>query len=262
MLWPVVLLGAPLLLQPAVACAGASSETTPGAETNAVASPRNELITFLVAAGEDALAHERFAEAQGRFAAALQLDWNQPRAFALLQKTRAARSTALRRWEAEGRAARAHRDFAAARLVFERVLAEDSSRSDLRDLLSSLTRQERASELVRTGLEKFIVEDFAGAQLDFEQALAVDPADTLAANCRNRAMQNAVHGASLTELKSDPETWSKYLEALQRFRAGDLHEAERLWNEILTKYPGNAYVRSNLEQVRRRVGAERVAATE
>jgi len=31
-----------------------------------------------------------------------------------------------------------------------------------------------------------------------------------------------------------------------------------LWNEVLAKYPGNAYVRSNLEQVRRRSTGGRV----
>ncbi|MEW5702376.1 MAG: hypothetical protein AB1792_09125 [Candidatus Zixiibacteriota bacterium] len=253
----------PVTVLIAIALPVAATEPTAAADNSTEAtSPQRDLIAFLVAAGEDALAHERYGEAQERFAAALRLDWNQPRAFALLQQTRTARESALRRWENEARSAEARRDYSGAAALYGKVMAEDLTRHELATALARVQRRGRAAQFVRHGLEKFIADDFSGAQLDFEQALAICPDDTVAAGYRHRAMQNVVQSAGLAELRADSVAWTKYLDALQRFRDGDLASAEQLWNDVLAKYPGNAQVRSNLEQIRRRLDADRVAATE
>jgi tetratricopeptide (TPR) repeat protein len=124
----------------------------------------------------------------------------------------------------------------------------------LRDRVRRLGRQHDAAEYVRSGMEKFITDDFAGAQFDFEQALAISPKDTLAAQYRERTRQKIAASGSLASVQADANSWSRYLDALRKLREGDLASAEMLWTELLIQYPGNENILSNLEQVRRRLG--------
>jgi hypothetical protein len=216
--------------------------------------PTAEVVVVLMRDGEEALADERFAEAYARFSEVLNLDWNHPRAYELVQKLRFERDQTLLRWEGEARDAESRRDLSNAKWIYERIIGEDSTRADLIDRVRRLGRQRDAAEYVRSGMEKFIADDFAGAQLDFEQALAINPKDTLAAQCRERTRQKIAASGSLAAIQADTDAWVRYLEALRKLREGDLAAAELLWSDLLIKYPGNESIRSNLEQVRRRLG--------
>jgi TolA-binding protein len=218
--------------------------------------PTAEVVAVLMRDGEEALAHNRFTEAYARFSEALRLDWNHPRAYELLQKIRLERDHTLLLWEGEARHAESRSEPGKAKWIYERIIAEDSTRADLIDRVRRLGRQRDAADCVRSGMEKFIADDFAGAQLDFEQALAISPKDTLAAQYRERTRQKITASGSLAAIQADPEAWGRYLDALRKLREGDLAAAERLWSDLLTKYPGNENIRSNLEQVRRRLGTE------
>lgn len=202
--------------------------------------------------GEQALAGERYAEAGARFSDVLRIDWNNPKAYRLLQETREARARALRDWERAGRSAEARGDPSLAVQYYQKILAEDSLQQNLTGVIARLERRARADHLIREGLQKYIVDDFAGAQSDFEKALSICPADSLAAGYRERALQKATISSSMADLRADTLMWARYSEALKLLRAGDLGGAERLWNEVLARYPGNEAVRSNLEQIARR----------
>lgn len=219
------------------------------------------MLGWLLNSGQEALANERYGEAERQFTAALRIDWNNPRAFDLLQTTRVRRVRACAEWEDRAKRAEGTQDWGTAIACWQRLAADDTARAEIRSHLEILTHRRDAWEFVRRGLEKFINEEYATAQADFEQALTIDPGDTLVAQFRARAMQKTASG-TLADLQSDPTTWTKYLSALQKFRVGDLPAAEKLWNEILTKYPGNESVRSNLEQVRKRLHQDGVAAAE
>lgn len=219
-------------------------------------------VGYLRVLGEEALAEERYADAIRLFSEILRHDWNDPRAFASLQEARTLRQEALKRWEYLGRRARAEQRWSDASQYFRRVLAEDTTRADLRRAVAALAVREDADRLVRAGLAKFVDEDFAGAQLDFEQALALTPDDTTAGRYLEIAAGRLAGSSSLADLQADSVVWSMYRTALLKFRAGDLSEARRLWSEILTIYPGNEHVRSNLEQIARRLGRESMATSE
>lgn len=215
-----------------------------------------KVIELLIRDGEQALAYDRFSEAYERFSEALKLDWNNPRAYELLQQVRLEREHDLMAWEGEARDAESRRDLSKAKWIYERILSEDSTRGDLRERVRSLGRQRDASYYVRTGMEKFIADDFAGAQLDFEQALVISPKDTLAAQYRERTRVKIAASGSLASIQADSGSWGQYLDALRKLREGDLVAAERLWGDLLVRYPGNEHIRSNLDQVRRRLGRE------
>ncbi len=212
------------------------------------------VIDILMKDGQEALERERYAEAYARFSEILNVDWNHPRAYELLQHARLERDLALLRWEEQARSAESRRDLSKATWIYERILGEDSTREDLRDRVRRLGRQRDAAEFVRSGMEKFIADDFAGAQLDFEQALAISPKDTLATHYRERTRQKIAASRSLAAVQADANAWSRYLDALRKLREGDLASAEMLWTELLVQYPGNENILSNLEQVRRRLG--------
>lgn len=215
----------------------------------------DEVIAVLMRDGQDALAGERYAEAYARFEEVLKLDWNHPRAYDLLQQARYEREHALLRWEGEAREAEGKRDLSKAKWIYERILGEDSTRGDLRDRVRRLANQREAATFVRSGMEKFMLDDYAGAQLDFEQALAVNPTDTLANQYRERTRQKIAATGSLASIQADSESWARYLDALRKLREGDLTGAEMLWSELLVKYPGNESILSNLSQVKRRLGS-------
>jgi len=219
-------------------------------------------VGYLRVLGEEALAEERYTEAIRLFSEILRHDWNDPRAFALLQDARARRRAALTRWESQGRRARVESRWSEAVRLFRRVVAEDSTRNDLRRAVAALEVREDVDRLVRSGLAKLVDEDFAGAQLDFEQAVVLAPEDTTATRYLEMASGRIAGSTSLADLQADSAVWTKYRNALLKFRDGDLIEARRLWSEILTVYPGNAHVRSNLEQIARRLGREPMATSE
>lgn len=225
--------------------------------------PQKDMIALLLRDGEEALAKNRFAEAGARFSEALQADWNLVRAYDLLQETRRVRLQTLKAWERGAHHAERQQDWATARALYSRILEADSTRGELRDRLLRVDRGENAADFVRAGLQKFIADDFAGAQLDFEQAIAINPGDTVAADYLNRVRQKiAVSGDALAVIQADAGSWSQYLEALKRLRNGDLPAAEHIWTELLVKYPSNTSILSNLEQVRRRLGRDGAVASD
>jgi len=220
------------------------------------------VIEVLMKDGRQALEDERYAEAYSRFTEVLALDWNHPHAYDLLQQARAERDHALLRWEGDARNAESRRDLSKAKWIYERILGEDSTREDLRDRVRRLGRQREAAEFVRSGMEKFILDDFAGAQIEFEQALAISPKDTLALQYHDRTRQKIAASGSLASIQDDSEAWGRYLDALRKLRAGELAAAEQIWTELLIQYPGNDNILSNLDQVRRRLGNGSPIATD
>lgn len=233
---------------------GSNSCTHAGnnAESSAESLRSQEHIAQVMQWGEYALARERFAEAEARFNDVLRLDWNHPRAFSLLQETRQSRTRALADWEHAGRDAEARGDLHRAMEYFGKITVEDSTASNVRARLIKLQKRDQAGRLIQSGLSKFILEDYAAATLDFEQALTLVPGDTLAAAYRDRAEQKMAGGTSMAQLRADTVIWAKYSDALKKLRTGDLAGAEEQWNAVLAKYPGNEAVRSNLEQIARR----------
>lgn len=221
-----------------------------------------DVISVLMRDGRQALDEERFAEAYARFAEVLALDWNHPEAYDMLQMARLERDNTLLRWEGDARNAESRRDLSKAKWIYERILGEDSTREDLRERVRRLGRQREAADYVRSGMEKFILDDFAGAQLDFEQALTISPKDTLALQYRDRTRQKIAASGSLASIQDDSEAWGRYLDALRKLRAGELAAAEQIWTELLIQYPGNDNILSNLDQVRRRLGNGSPIATD
>ena len=230
--------------------AGDEVQAVSSAGGNRPAQPAD--IDVLLTWGKYAMESARFAEAEARFREVLDLDWNNPRAFQLLQETRTRRIETLESWVREGRAAEADQDAGLAERHYLRVLEEAPDHKAALDGMARLRSQRESDRFLRAGLEKYIQEDYPGAELDFDQALAIDPSDELARLYRGRVQQQISQSASFADLRADAPTWAKYLDALKKLRAGDLAGAERLWREILAVYPGNEAVLSNLEQVARR----------
>jgi len=233
-----------------------------GVEASRADNAAPDVLTVLQRDGEEALAAQRFGEACSRFSEVLRLDWNNPRAYDLLQKSRQDRTAALQEWEAQARDAESHHEWDRAQSLYARVLAEDSTRRDLRDRVRELSTHRSAADLIQTGLDKFISDDFAGAETIFEQVLSVNPGDTVATRYLERTRQRLAGSDPLAAIQADADSWASYVEALKRLRDGDLAGAEKLWNTLLVKYPSNPSIRSNLEQVRRRLGREGTVAAD
>lgn len=247
-----VLLGLVLWTAPAVGEEGLDVAAT-GSDQ---AVPRTDVRGLLLSWGKYALESNRFSEAEERLRELLRLDWNDPRAYELLQETRARRTRTLARWVRAGEAAERSGNWALAISHYQRVLDESYDHGAASRGLKRARRRGNAEAHVRAGLEKFILGDYPGAELDFEQALAADPGDSRAVLFRELAGQQTTESSGLADLRSDQRIWEKYLNALKKLRAGDLDGAERSWREILEEYPGNGAVLSNLEQVQRRRGQE------
>ncbi len=228
----------------------ASAGTPPAPSADALRS--QEHIAQVMQWGEFALSHERFSEAEARFNDVLQLDWNHPRAFSLLQETRQRRTRALVEWERAGQESESRGDVRRAMEYFGKIVAEDSTQTNARTRLARLQKRDQANRLIQSGLSKFILDDYSAALLDFEQALTIVPTDTLASLYRDRAEQKMAGGSSMADLRADSVMWAKYSDALKKLRTGDLAGAEQLWQAVLVRYPGNEAVRSNLEQIARR----------
>lgn len=202
--------------------------------------------------GETALANDRFTEAESCFRQVLDSDWNDPHAFELLQKTRKARTDAVKSWRAQARGAEYVGRWDRARQYYEMILEELPHDAASIDGVRRIDRQQQAEQYVRAGLERFTLGEFAAAQSEFEHALDIIPDDSLVTLYLQRAEQETMQSSSLADIRADESSWSKYLDALKRFRAGDLPGAEALWRQVLQKYPGNDAVLSNLEQITRR----------
>lgn len=246
----VAAIAAGIALMPIPAHADESAGADPGAMKAADRNPGE--IDVLLAWGKFALESSRFGEAEARFREVLDRDWNNPRAFSLLQETRQLRAEALTQWVRAGRRAEATGDWAEAEIHYQRVIDENP---DYRDAAVGFARVRRARDLeryIRAGLDKYIQGDYPGAELDFEQALTLDPDNETVRAYRDQVQDKVTQSSGLADLRSDGPTWTKYLDALKKLRAGDLDGAERLWQEILQVYPGNEAVLSNLEQVTRR----------
>ena len=152
----------------------------------------------------------------------------------------------------EGRTAEANGDLAAAEMHYQRVIDESSDYRAAVDGLARVRRDRNLEHYIRAGLDKYIQEDYPGAELDFDQALTIDPNNKTVLAYRAQVQDKMTQSSGLADLRSDGPTWTKYLDALKKLRGGDLDGAERLWQEILQVYPGNEAVLSNLEQVKRR----------
>jgi tetratricopeptide (TPR) repeat protein len=209
-------------------------------------------VGVLLSWGRVALEEERFAEAEARFREILEIDWNHRRAYELLQETRDRRAKILNAWVRAGRSAEAKHDYSMAEHHYQRVLNQNPDHRAARNGLRRARASRAMEALIQTGLDKFIMGDFPGAEEDFDKALAIDPSDARALAYRDRARRETTESNGLADLRSDESTWAQYLEALKKLRAGDLAGAEELWRAILEDYPGNDAVLSNLEQIERR----------
>ncbi|MBD3297530.1 MAG: tetratricopeptide repeat protein [candidate division Zixibacteria bacterium] len=228
------------------------------ADDDSATAPATDLsvIDVLIDWGMHALETNRFREAEARFREVLDRDWNHPRAYSLLQKARAMRARQMSEWQYSARKAMANDQWERALVVYERILDEDSLNEVALDGVRWVKNRRRVAELVRAGLERFIMGNYAEAHDDFERALRINPADSTAAVYAQRAEQETEQSTSLADLRSDGDAWDTYLDALKHFRAGELSRAEALWREILEQYPGNEAVLSNLDQVLRRKKGE------
>ncbi|GAB4323135.1 MAG: hypothetical protein Kow0074_15110 [Candidatus Zixiibacteriota bacterium] len=213
-------------------------------------------ISVLIDWGTRALESGRFSEAERCFLEVLELDWNHPRAYTLLQNSRAQRAKAISDWKRQARTAADNHRWDRAQDLYEKILREDSLNRVARNELSRLRDLRRIDEYIAAGLQRFIMGDYLAAHDAFVRALEIDSTDSVAALYARRAEQETVQSSSLADLRSDDAAWTTYLEALKQFRAGDLTRAEALWQTILEKYPGNEAVLSNLEQVIRRKKGE------
>lgn len=222
-------------------------------------SPRTVAIPYLLQWGEQALIDNRFGEAEAKFREVLELDWNHPKAYDLLQETRRRREDTIRLWRASARNATAKGLWAEAEKYSALIARENPDDHGAAAAHADAAARAKADEFTRAGLERYLLEDYQGAQLEFEQALLLVPDDSIARAGRDRAEQKTGQSSGLDALRADAPIWTQYLEALKHFRSGDLASAERLWKAVLAKYPGNEAVRSNLEQISRR--RKQVAAT-
>jgi tetratricopeptide (TPR) repeat protein len=152
----------------------------------------------------------------------------------------------------EGRRAEANHDYSLAEHYFQLVLNQNPDYRGARSGLRRVRACRTMENFIQSGLDKFILGDFPGAEEEFGQALAIDPSDARALAYRDRARRETTESSGLADLRSDERTWGQYLEALKELRAGDLDRAEALWRGILEDYPGNDAVLSNLEQIQRR----------
>jgi tetratricopeptide (TPR) repeat protein len=223
-----------------------------GEEPPATAPEISDAVDVLLSWGKVALEAKRFAEAEARFREILDIDWNHRRAYELLLETRQRREETLAAWIRAGRSAEARHDYSLAEQHYQRVLDQDPSQRAARNGLRRARAGRAMEDLVQSGLDKYIMGDFPGAQEDFEKALEIDPSDARALAYRDRARRETTESSGLADLRSDEGTWARYLDALKKLRGGDLNGAEKLWRAILEKYPGNDAVLSNLEQIERR----------
>jgi tetratricopeptide (TPR) repeat protein len=244
----ILLAGAVILVSAALLRAGDSLHGS--AET---------VIPYLLQWGEGALEDNRFSEAEARFREILAVDWNHPRAFELLQETRRRREDSIRAWRAAANIAEGRGNWSEAERLYVLILRERPGDGILANSRDVAARRAKAAEFTRAGLERFLLDDYEGAQLEFEQALLLAPDDSVARAGRDRTDAHDGQSTGLDDLRGDAAVWAQYLDALKHFRAGDLANAERLWKTVLDKYPGNEAVRSNLEQINRR--RKQVAAT-
>jgi tetratricopeptide (TPR) repeat protein len=245
-------------------CAGSVAQATTaapgGKSTDSLRA--DDAIGYLLILGETALAEKRFNDAVGMFSEVLRHDWNYPRAYDLLQSARQQRAATLIEWEQRGWRAQRNADWGLAIAFYELILAEDSERDDLRFAVKRFRQRASAERFLRTGLEKLLMEDFLGAEEAFDQALSLNPGDSTVLSYRELALHRQVRASSLADLQADPSVWGKYREALRQFRAGEFSEARRLWTEVLSVYPGNADVRSNLAQIDRLLNRGKVVSTD
>ena len=234
----------------AVAQAGDHSATSDSASTTTVA-PAGRY-DVLLTWGETALNDDRFSEAEECFRQVLDADWNNPRAFELLQRARHARESTLREWRYSAHAAEQDARWDLATHYYQLILRESPHDGAASRGMAQSVQQQEAQRHVDAGLERFVLGDYAAAQAAFEQALQIRPGDSLVTLYLQRAEQETMQSSSLADIRADQTMWPKYLDALKRFRAGDLPGAEALWRQVLEKYPGNEAVLSNLEQITRR----------
>jgi hypothetical protein len=155
----------------------------------------------------------------------------------------------------EARGLEASGKYTEAAIRYNRILDLNPTDSDARARLNRLNQRIAALELLRRGLSAFNQGDTATARAQLQQLIAINPEDTLAQKLLSRMESGSKEPvkSSLTEIQNDSVMWQKYLQGIEEFRAENYDQAIKLWQEVLSHYPGNPETKKNIEQAKLRL---------
>ena len=100
--WGRILFVLPLVMAVGVTAPRADETDASAFDASEVTASHSAHIDVLLSWGKYALESSRFKEAESRFRDVLELDWNNRRAYELLQNTRTRRAETLRSWARAG----------------------------------------------------------------------------------------------------------------------------------------------------------------
>jgi len=206
--------------------------------------------------GREAMVRRAFSEARDHFFRVLQLDWNNPQAYAWWCAAKDSVAEQLCQMVATGDRRMAAGRYAEAMIQYYQVLAADSTRADVRRKFVLAQRKAEAQRCLAVGLGHFLQGRYDSVRVMLDSALTYDPENPDAAMFTGRVDTLPPQGGAGEGLQKDPQAWGRHVEALKRYRAGDYAAAIALWERILARYPGHPEVVANIRQARLRLQAE------
>lgn len=119
----------------------------------------------------------------------------------------------------------------------------------LQNEVETLASRIKLQENIQKGLLLYDVGNYDDALKVLEEALSVDPQNTLVKQYLERAKVETI----TTQEEMDPETEKKFLRGVNSFLAGKYAEAIQIWEEILKVQPYNKRVLESISNARDRI---------
>ncbi len=138
--------------------------------------------------------------------------------------------------------------------IIEEILRLNPDDTQALESRRQILRSLEASRHLDNALQLFSQENYARAAASADSALAINPRLEGARNLKSRLSQLTARETTLEDIKKNPEHWRIYLEAMDKYQAGDYKAAQELWQSLLQAYPNNPNLKRNIDQAAERAG--------
>ena len=212
------------------------------------------IVSKQIELGESYLAKNQFDRAEEQFRFVLLLDPENkiaPAKMASIEKSKAERIGSLKIMMREAISAG---DNQRALSTIEEILRLNPNDGQALENRGRILGSLEASRHLDNALQLFSQENYSQAAASADSALAINPRLEGARNLKTKLSQYTARETTLEDIKKNPEHWRIYLDAMDKYQAGDYRGAQQLWQSLLRDYPNNPNLKRNIEQAAERAG--------
>ncbi len=207
----------------------------------------------LFEAGVISYTQERYNDAVNSWLRVLEIEPEHELALEYIQRAREEMQLLVEQHLARASAYERAADYPSALNELHRAMRYDSDTEEIERRIRRVENKIRSNDRFRRGLASYLAGDYESALEDFDQALDLNPGNTLIDEYIGLTESKMTGGT--TEI--GPEMERLYLEGVDLYLQGKYEQAIEVWNRILEEDPYNTKVLRNIEEARARIEALR-----